>query len=76
MHQECPRPGEAEPAQMGPGVPQFLYEPKAAVDGRKQGRMHGEIDDACEVPIGGVGRIGGSVPADGHGGFGRKGMGG
>jgi hypothetical protein len=29
--------------------------------------VKGEIHDALEVPVGGVGRIGGSVPADRHG---------
>jgi len=52
---------------MGPGMPQILNHPKAAVEGGKECCMERQIDDSLEMSVGGVFGIGRAVPTDRHG---------
>ena len=51
---------------MAPGVPHLLHKPKAAIDSGKPPGMEAEIHHPVEMPVGGIVRIGGSVPAERH----------
>ena len=49
---------------MVPGVPHLLHKPKAAIDSSKCPGVEAEIHHPVEMPVGGIVRIGGSVPAE------------
>ena len=51
---------------MAPGVPHLLHKPKAAIDSGKSPGVKAEIHHPVEMPVGGIVRIGGSVPAERH----------
>jgi len=68
MHQQSSGPGQRQQAQVLEGMAQPLQEPEAAVEGGEHPAMDAEVDDPLEVAIGGIGGVGGPVPADWHGG--------